>query len=373
MNQAVVDPGNRTASAPAAHARSTVIGFGMALAVRLLYRPCQHRPGRPAHLPRPPPQQGPDGQRLLRLPPRLLALRGSQRLARRPRWRAAKAPPPHRRRLVLLHRPHRPRLELRLHGHHPVPLRHGRRRLLPPHHQILPLLAPPAGPHPAPRPRLWLARPLGAAAFTPLLVVWVLPLRQLARSLRPLRLTRHHLDLLLRPLVPRHDPQQHPAVNAEEKLLLRDLSSAPGSSHSVPWRRMLGSRSRPAPRTPSTHFLSLLLVLLHHLASHFPAGARAPHLRPRCLLLHLPCSFFCGLGSLFSGFDSRLLRDPPRRPHPCSPLHGLHRLLHGGSLPHHRQPHDHLLNTTMAFMARRLLLQRLGDPQRTGLLYGHRR
>lgn len=147
---------------------------------------------------------------------------------------------------------------------------------------------------------LWVAARWGAA-FTPLVVVGVLHFMSwrgafvLFGSLATIWLTlfaRWYRD----------DPQDHPALNPEEKRLLSQIEVNPAHGHSVPWRRLLGSRTVLL-LSLQYYFLSFswyfyvtwLPTYLHeHFQLTLAQGAR---------YAVLP-SFFCGVGSLFCGFIS---------------------------------------------------------------------
>lgn len=193
---------------------------------------------------------------------------------------------------------------------------------------------------------LWLAARWGAA-FTPLLVVWVLRFVSwrgafvLFGSVAVLWITlfgRWYRD----------DPQQHGGVNAAEKKLLSELSDVPGRSHMVPWRRILTSRS------------VLLLALQYYFLSFswyfyvtwLPTYLQEQHhlTSARGAFYAIFPLFFCGVGSLFCGFIS---------PHVARWTGSLYRarkvmactgfLLAGTFLT--TASHMTTLNTTMSFMA----------------------
>ena len=147
---------------------------------------------------------------------------------------------------------------------------------------------------------LWLAARWGAA-FTPLLVVWVLRFVSW-RGAFILFGSIATIWIFFFARWYRDDPQQHSGVNAEEKLLLRGLSGAPTASHSVPWKRLLGSRS------------VLLLALQYYFLSFawyfyltwLPTYLQEHHhlTSARGAFYSIFPLFFCGVGSLFCGFIS---------------------------------------------------------------------
>jgi MFS transporter, ACS family, glucarate transporter len=147
---------------------------------------------------------------------------------------------------------------------------------------------------------LWLAARWGAA-FTPLFAVWVIHYV----GWRGAFIFFGCLGIIWITLFARwyrDDPQQHPAPNAQEKLLLSSLALQPHDSHSFPWRRLLTSRS------------VLLLALQYYFLSFtwyfyitwLPTFLQEHH--------HLTSTkgafyaifplFFCGVGSMFCGFIS---------------------------------------------------------------------
>jgi ACS family glucarate transporter-like MFS transporter len=145
---------------------------------------------------------------------------------------------------------------------------------------------------------LWLAARWGAA-FTPLLVVAVL--RYVSwRGAFVIFGSLAIAWIILFARWYRDDPQQHPGVSAAEKAQLREIDRNTTGSHSVPWARLLRSRS----------------VLLLSLQYYFLSFAWYFYLTwlPTYLHEHHHLSmqrgawyaifplFFCGVGSLFCGF-----------------------------------------------------------------------
>ena len=343
MNQAVVDPGNRTASAPASHARYTVIGFGMALAVlsyidRVSIAQAAPLISRDLHLSKA--QMGSVfsafllAYSLFEVPSawfgdRVGARKGLLRIVAA--WSFFTA-------LTGLAWNFASMVTIQFlfgmgdAGCFPLITKSFRSWLLPQDRTRA-------------QACLWLAARWGAA-FTPLLVVWVLRFVSW-RGAFVLFGSLAIIWIFFFARWYRDDPQQHPAVNAEEKLLLRDLSSAPGSSHSVPWRRMLGSRS------------VLLLALQYYFLSFswyfyitwLPTFLQEhEHLTSaRGAFYSIFPLFFCGLGSLFSGFMSpfvirRVGLTRARRFMACTGF-----FMAGVCLT--TASHMTTLNTTMAFMA----------------------
>jgi MFS transporter, ACS family, glucarate transporter len=156
---------------------------------------------------------------------------------------------------------------------------------------------------PQDRPRaqgyLWMAARWGAA-FTPLLVVWVLRFVSW-RGTFMLFGSVAIIWLVLFSRWYRDDPQQHPGTNAAERALLSQLGTS-SASHSVPWAKLLRSRS------------ILLLALQYYFLSfswYFYITWLPTYLQEH---FHLTASrgafysifplFFCGVGSLFCGFLS---------------------------------------------------------------------
>jgi len=147
---------------------------------------------------------------------------------------------------------------------------------------------------------LWLAARWGAA-FTPLLVVAVLHYVNwrgafvLFGSLAIIWLTlfgRWYRD----------NPQQHPGANAAEKKLLLPLSSTGTEKHSVPWRKLLTSRTVLL-LSLQYYFLSFswyfyVTWLPTYLQEHHHLSAQ------RGAWYAVFPSFFCGVGSLFCGLIS---------------------------------------------------------------------
>ena len=148
---------------------------------------------------------------------------------------------------------------------------------------------------------LWTAARWGGA-FTPLLVVWVM--RQ--TSWRGAFVLFGSLGVIWTVLFARwyrDNPQEHPRVNEAEKALLRDSVSTGTVSHSVPWRKLLHSRS------------VLLLSLQYFFVSFswyfyltwLPTYLQEYHkLSPDAAAGYAVFPLlFCGIGSLFCGFASQ--------------------------------------------------------------------
>jgi ACS family glucarate transporter-like MFS transporter len=147
---------------------------------------------------------------------------------------------------------------------------------------------------------LWLAARWGAA-FTPLAVVAVLHYVNW-RGAFVLFGSLAIIWLVLFARFYREDPQQQPRANAAERALLAQLRMPGPQSHSVPWRKLLSSRS------------VLLLGLQYYFLSfswYFYVTWLPTYLQEHH---HLTAQrgawyavfplFFCGLGSLFCGFIS---------------------------------------------------------------------
>ena len=120
---------------------------------------------------------------------------------------------------------------------------------------------------------LWMAARWGGA-FTPLLVVWVLQyvnwrvafvLFGLLGIVWAVFFYRWYRD----------DPREHPAVNAAELALMRDVEPPAMGEHGVPWGRLLaiagGAAADRAVLLPVVR-----LVLLPDLAADLPAGTSRP-------------------------------------------------------------------------------------------------
>ncbi len=147
---------------------------------------------------------------------------------------------------------------------------------------------------------LWLAARWGAA-FTPLLVVWVLRFVSW-RGAFMLFGSFAVVWIYLFSRWYRDDPQQHPGVNPQEKALLRGLGAAPSGEDHVPWKRLLASRS--------VWLLALQYYFLsftwYFYLTWLPTYLQEHH--------HLTSTkgafysvfplFFCGVGSMFCGFIS---------------------------------------------------------------------
>lgn len=147
---------------------------------------------------------------------------------------------------------------------------------------------------------LWLAARWGAA-FTPLLVIWALRFVSW-RGAFVLFGSFAIVWIFLFARWYRDDPQQHPGVNPQEKALLRNLGGAPAAGHSVPWGRLLGSRSVWL-LALQYYFLSFtwyfyLTWLPTYLHEHFSLTTT------RGAFYSIFPLFFCGVGSLFCGFVS---------------------------------------------------------------------
>jgi MFS transporter, ACS family, glucarate transporter len=147
---------------------------------------------------------------------------------------------------------------------------------------------------------LWLAARWGAA-FTPLLVVWVLRFVSW-RGAFVLFGSLAIVWIVLFGRWYRDDPQQHPGVNPQEKALLRGLGGTLIAGNQVPWRRLLSSRS------------VLLLALQYYFLSFtwyfyvtwLPTYLQEHHhlTSARGAFYSVFPLFFCGVGSLFCGFIS---------------------------------------------------------------------
>ena len=193
---------------------------------------------------------------------------------------------------------------------------------------------------------LWLAARWGAA-FTPLLVVWVLRFVSW-RGAFMLFGSFAIAWIFLFSRWYRDDPQEHPGVSVEEKALLRNLALGATESHHVPWKRLLGSRS--------VWLLSLQYYFLsftwYFYLTWLPTYLHEQH--------HLTTTkgafysvfplFFCGVGSLFCGFISPYVSRwtgslyTARKVMACTGF-----LFAGICLT--TATHMPTLNTTMAFMA----------------------
>jgi MFS family permease len=193
---------------------------------------------------------------------------------------------------------------------------------------------------------LWLAARWGAA-FTPLLVVFVLGFVSW-RGAFVLFGSVAIIWIYLFSRWYRDDPRQHPGVNAGERALLRDLGGTAGQGHSVPWRKLLRSRS------------VILLSLQYYFLSfswYFYITWLPTYLREHHHLSSTRGAFYsvfplfcCGLGSLFCGFISPFVA---RR---VGSLHRARKImactgffLAGVCLT--AANHMSTLNTTMVFMA----------------------
>ena len=147
---------------------------------------------------------------------------------------------------------------------------------------------------------LWLAARWGAA-FTPLLVVWVLRFVSW-RGAFMLFGSFAIFWIVLFSRWYRDDPQQHPAVGAQEKALLRNLALGANESHHVPWNRLLRSRS--------VWLLSLQYYFLsftwYFYLTWLPTYLHEQHhlTTTRGAFYSVFPLFFCGVGSLFCGFVS---------------------------------------------------------------------
>jgi len=148
---------------------------------------------------------------------------------------------------------------------------------------------------------LWTAARWGGA-FTPLLVVWVMHYVSWRFSF----VFFGSIGLIWVTLFARwyrDDPQQHPGTNVQERALLHAVDPSPTASHSVPWRKLLRSRSVLLLSVQyffvsfSWYFyltwLPTYLQEQHHLSSTESAGYAVFPL------------LFCGIGSLFCGFASK--------------------------------------------------------------------
>jgi ACS family glucarate transporter-like MFS transporter len=144
---------------------------------------------------------------------------------------------------------------------------------------------------------LWMAARWGGA-FTPLLVVWVLQFVSWRVAFVLFGLLGIVWSVIFYRWY-RDDPRQHPAVNAAELDLMRDVEPAAIGERGVPWGRLLRSRAVLL-LTAQYYFLSFgwyfsLTWLPTYLQEHHgltPAQAAAYAVIPL---------FFNGLGSLFCG------------------------------------------------------------------------
>jgi ACS family glucarate transporter-like MFS transporter len=144
---------------------------------------------------------------------------------------------------------------------------------------------------------LWMAARWGGA-FTPLLVVWVLQFVSWRIAFVLFGLLGIVWSVIFYRWY-RDDPRQHPAVNAAELELMRDVEPSAMGEHGVPWGKLLRSRAVLL-LTAQYYFLSFgwyfsLTWLPTYLQEHHglsPAQAAAYAVIPL---------FFNGLGSLFCG------------------------------------------------------------------------
>ena len=108
---------------------------------------------------------------------------------------------------------------------------------------------------------LWLAARWGAA-FTPLLVVWVLRFVSWRGAFMLFGCFAIFWIVLFSRWY-RDDPQEHPGVNPQEKALLRNLALGAGESHHVPWKRLAA--------LAAILFSFIYVVLLPDVAPDLPA------------------------------------------------------------------------------------------------------
>ena len=193
---------------------------------------------------------------------------------------------------------------------------------------------------------LWTSARWGGA-FTPLLVVWALRYM----SWRASFVFFGSLGVIWAVLFARwyrDDPQEHPGTNAAERALLKDDGAPNATSHSVPWRKLLHSRSVLLLSLQyffvsfSWYFyltwLPTYLQEHHHLSAVESAGYAVFPL------------LFCGIGSLFCGFASAYVTrwtgsiDRTRKVMACTGLAG-------ASLCLAVATRMHGINATMAMMA----------------------
>ena len=147
---------------------------------------------------------------------------------------------------------------------------------------------------------LWLAARWGAA-FTPLLVVAVLSYVNW-RVAFVLFGSSAIIWLTLFGRWYRDDPQQHPDVSSAEKRLLQQVAGGGPQKHSVPWRKLFFSRTVVL-LSLQYYFLSFswyfyVTWLPTYLQEHYHLSAQ------RGAWYAVFPSFFCGLGSLFCGLIS---------------------------------------------------------------------